>query len=137
MTESFDRAAIKARAEAATPGPWDTSTTSWEPEALMVDMPDGADDVYSLAWHAGGGLCVMSAADAEFIAHAREDIPALLAALEEAERRIAAVEAAIANQPVFANDGYGGLRMYGHADFMTDLLAALHPVAETTEPKEA
>ena len=78
LTDRLDQ--IQARAEAATEGPWDTSTTSWEPEARMVDVPDG-DDEMSLAWEAGGGLCVMSRADAEFVAAARADVPALVAAL--------------------------------------------------------
>lgn len=156
MTESIDRAAIKARAEAATPGPW-----SYRPEILGLPNTTVMAENGQVGYVAVGHFL---SPDAEFIAHAREDIPALLAALEEAERevakitenrnewahramnikhalgraerRIAAVEAAIANQPVFTNDGYGGLRMYGHADFMSDLRAALHPVAETTEAEE-
>ena len=67
--------------QAATEGPWDTSTTSWAPEARMVDVPDG-DDEMSLAWEAGGGLCVMSRANAEFIADARTALPKALDALE-------------------------------------------------------
>ena len=67
--------------QAATEGPWDTSTTSWAPEARMVDVPDG-DDEMSLAWEAGGGLCVMSRADAEFIVDARTALPKALDALE-------------------------------------------------------
>ena len=38
---------------------------------------------------------VMSEADAEFIAHARADIPKLIAALEQAERRAVAAEKAL------------------------------------------
>ena len=67
--------------QAATEGPWDTSTTSWAPEARMVDVPDG-DDEMSLAWEAGGGLCVMSRANAEFIVDARTALPKALDALE-------------------------------------------------------
>ena len=82
MTDLTDRLdEIEARADAATEGPWDTSTTSWEPEARMVDVPDG-DDEMSLAWEAGGGLCVMSRADAEFVADARSFVPKALAALD-------------------------------------------------------
>ena len=47
----------------------------------MVDVPDG-DDEMSLAWEAGGGLCVMSRADAEFIVDARTALPKALDALE-------------------------------------------------------
>ena len=67
--------------QAATEGPWDTSTTSWAPEARMVDVPDG-DDEMSPAWEAGGGLCVMSRGDAEFIVDARTALPKALDALE-------------------------------------------------------
>lgn len=81
-TTAADWIAEQRRIEqAATEGPWDTSTTSWAPEARMVDVPDG-DDEMSLAWEAGGGLCVMSRADAEFIANARTALPKALAALD-------------------------------------------------------
>ena len=64
--------AIRERAEAATPGPWKhkktyISTITTEPES---------DDF--IVWGDGG---VDKETDAEFIAHARTDIPALLDAL--------------------------------------------------------
>ena len=55
MTQE-ERAAIRARCEAATPGPWERYFVLHE-----------------------------SHPNAEFIVHARQDIPALLAALDEAE----------------------------------------------------
>jgi hypothetical protein len=86
MMEQSRLLEIAARAEAASPGPWvadsgpmrevveaarDSLTQSWE----AICMPHNR---VPSAWVASG------AADAEFIAHAREDIPALLAALHAA-----------------------------------------------------
>lgn len=105
MTEPIDRAAIKARAEAATPGPWEAAkgatpdgkyltTTKAEKEEFLrlainnddaeLWLIDNADVIPAVT---GDGPSAQ--ANAEFIAHAREDIPALLAALEEAERDLA------------------------------------------------
>lgn len=61
---SIDLEAISARAEAATPGPWET-----------------LDNITTAVWSGGNpiALTYQSMPDADFIAHAREDIPALLA----------------------------------------------------------
>lgn len=70
-----ERAAIKKRAEAATPGPWE------------VEPDDGGHDMHGFAtrttirtpeWARYG----FDEADAEFIAHARTDVPALVAEVE-------------------------------------------------------
>lgn len=60
-------AEIQARAEAATPGPW-------HEEAGNVHVEHGRLATI-------GGTYVTAVPDAEFIAHAREDVPALVAAL--------------------------------------------------------
>lgn len=100
MTD-IDIDAIRARAEAATKGPWgvgkrrelddlvDTyeleitspSTNSDEPEAIELAI---------IRYCAGGYRYPHGAAkaDAEFIAHAREDIPALLDLLAERDAEI-------------------------------------------------
>ena len=78
MTESFDRAAIKARAEAATEGAWGFDIDPFR-EGVTYTVFSGSN-VFS-----GEVAREAIEEDAEFIAHAREDIPALLAALEEAE----------------------------------------------------
>lgn len=62
---TLDLAAIRARADAATLGPW---TNSGGEHYAVID----SDDRPELA-HVGS-----SNADAEFVAHAREDVPALL-----------------------------------------------------------
>jgi len=81
--ESVDLEAIKARAEAATPGPWDWTT----PPRAELQNPDGVPIVRTatIGW--------ADPPDAEFIARAREDIPLLVQALEDAHRRIAELEA--------------------------------------------
>ena len=66
--------AIRARAEAATPGPWDSDGYSvganddWVAHIPGYDPGEGAGNP-------------RREPDAEFIAHAREDVPALLAEL--------------------------------------------------------
>ena len=82
--------AIKARAEAATEGPWTWSGS----EAPVLGGYAGtsyrySEEVIEAEHHGECGcrsLCqlelTVGKADGEFIAHARQDIPALLAALE-------------------------------------------------------
>ena len=111
--------AIAARADAATEGPWSASVI------------DGTGDVYGpdgmgVAYDCEGGCA--SEEDAEFIAHARSDVPALV---EEVRRlRAALVELSGATDhllDVGLDDRY-----YGHAANMAheawmavrDLLAA-------------
>ena len=72
---------IRARCEAATPGPW-----------VKEDMPDYAEitsaEVESVA-------LVSMTVNAKFIAKSREDIPRLLDALEESERKCRELEASL------------------------------------------
>jgi len=64
--------AIKARAEKATPGPWEQLSGEWygEPRNLVQC------DECTITEH------VYKKSDADFIAHSREDIPALIAEVE-------------------------------------------------------
>jgi hypothetical protein len=83
---------IRARCEAATEGPW------WWPfgsEALLVekcgyycDEKIGHVDHEVVIGRYGGQPHYVKLKDARFIAHARTDIPALLDALEEAQREV-------------------------------------------------
>jgi hypothetical protein len=71
---------IQARADAATPGPW--AWTKPEPDAWDgPDLYSQADDT-AFMFGASGGINVPSE-DAAFIAHARTDVPVLLAAIQE------------------------------------------------------
>lgn len=91
MTE-LDLDAIKARLNATAPGPWEVYNPNGSDHgALWSVANDGyhnptesGDDAFGLYLDCGG------IEDAEFIAHAREDVPALLA-------EIARLKAANAN----------------------------------------
>ncbi len=79
----LDIQAAKQWCEAATDGPWEADEDE-KTHAMVVYQPEsGSPVVYD-------GEC-LSDADAEFIAHAREDLPAALEALEEAQGKLAAV----------------------------------------------
>ena len=84
-----DLDAIRARCDAATPGPWKTESEQGHGRGVRA--------IASVAW------CPVACAvgkesqsigqrdasrNARFIAHARTDIPALLAYVEELERRV-------------------------------------------------
>ena len=69
MTLSSDLAAIRARCEAATPGPWSALNDT------LVRGPRGESVAVTL-W-------TNHVANARLIAHAREDLPRLLIRLEE------------------------------------------------------
>jgi hypothetical protein len=87
----LDLDAIEARANAATPGPWEHGERCvWQ--AGMLNTAEIAVDCE----HGNGGI--RRHADAEFIAHARTDVPALLAEVkrlrEQVERMRGLLEAA-------------------------------------------
>lgn len=88
-----EREAIAARAAQATPGPWVVAieNVAWEPAVpepgvtrapvyyqIVAERPEpGQNDIVGPFGYEGGG--VYTQADAEFIAHARADVEALLA----------------------------------------------------------
>lgn len=90
MLTKAELAEIRARADAATEGPWEMS----------IDKDDGLDDVYvhpvhdpkAVAFTRFDGPYVFKvnpndSVDADFIAHSRTDIPILLAHIEELEAK--------------------------------------------------
>jgi hypothetical protein len=91
-------AAMKAREERATHGPWNVHVATWG--IVQHDRP--LPIVYGNA-HYG----ILADADAEFIAHAREDVPALLAEVEQLrtyiERLHAHRAAVIADHAVYSD----------------------------------
>lgn len=81
---SLDLDEIEQRANAATPGPWrivrDQTDGFYGEEAYDIHAGDGSTVAQGGTLEDGGpsvGACYHE--DAEFIAHAREDIPALIA----------------------------------------------------------
>jgi hypothetical protein len=98
MTLADRIAAIEARADAATKGPWDTRDHG-VPNLSDVDMSDGT--LASVAtWRSGDpGTAEETLANAAFIAAARTDVPAICAALK------VACEAIRDNDTFVDNDG--------------------------------
>lgn len=77
MSERPDIEAIKQRADAATPGPWSSKRETTvelfgDPVVLWGD----------------GGYCFVTQPTAEFIAHARTDVPVLIAYVSRLEAAV-------------------------------------------------
>ena len=83
--------AIKARCDAATPGPWNAVPRATEGyvDGFLGAEIEGPPDAQR------GQFARME--DAEFIAHAREDIPALVAEIEQLRAEIERVEEDLAD----------------------------------------
>jgi len=73
---------IEDRLTAASPGPWTSYVEGRDHESgddfIRVSENDSEPDLY-LARAITGGVVPASTADQDFIAHARQDIPALIA----------------------------------------------------------
>lgn len=115
-----DLEAIKARAEAATPGPWDSRRSEWadDPDLMTVDGEPAGDPwwVHHDGWiDADDTGLFMSEADAAFIAHARTDVPALVAEVERLRDVVAALEAENARLRCPDCDGQGWTLEQDHA----------------------
>lgn len=81
---------IKARCEAATPGPWTACGEDrggckcgfvWEPAGDWTVASCGSDDDFEIPDE-------VVKANAQFIAHARTDIPALIERIEQLEAEV-------------------------------------------------
>jgi hypothetical protein len=79
MTED-DLKAIEARANAATPGPWATGAGKVEGGQVreLVIAPND-DVIVAIAYGGFGNPVDRTSEDRKFIAHARTDVPALVA----------------------------------------------------------
>lgn len=118
MTERLSRERIEeiaARAEAATEGPWEVGggggahmdgTRDW----YTVDCPWNERTKYRI------GLAAMQLPEAEFVAHAREDVPALLAHIAALEAEIARLRAVVKA----AREGCDACHKYNGADYCCD-----------------
>lgn len=74
MMDAKQLAEIKAREQAATPGPWDADT----PPYVTIQKSE-----YVINAICAVGVCEQNIKDADFIAHARTDIPALISEVEQ------------------------------------------------------
>lgn len=83
--------AIASRAAAAERGPWEVMNGGDNETSTSIDGPEG--DVLIRDWRGSGYLreeyVWVEKPNAEFIAHAREDIPALLAEVERLRDELA------------------------------------------------
>lgn len=110
--------AIQQRCDAATPGPWEIigGNEYLTGVGVMVGAPEG-----------------ISIADAEFIAHARTDIPALLARVRELEAAVQRVRNAVAGDPttvaragvVMSWDGPDGVSVDEAVNILADAVIAI------------
>lgn len=94
-------AAIKARAKAATPGPWSVKCEILEADECgnaTAEMPYVSTNDKAICVLYGRGHDDANAhEDAAFIAHAREDIPALLAEVERLLAEVARLKDEVAS----------------------------------------
>ena len=110
MVTRPDLDAIRARCDAATSGPWCVSTLTYPNGTTVVESITGVSEPQWSDYGEGEGewytdrltLVETDAGhygptmpDAQFIAAARTDIPALLAYIDELEREIAELKARI------------------------------------------
>jgi hypothetical protein len=91
MTENAitlrELAAMKARLEATTPGPWISNFEGRDHTSGDSFIKTGTQEIYISAedYIGGGGhFC----ADQDFIAHARQDMPRLIAEIERLQRLV-------------------------------------------------
>lgn len=83
--------AIKARADAATPGPWDFVHVYYGEDTILCVHENGTTTAIANAHTVDGEF--NGEINAEFIAHARADIPTLVAEVERQTAYIARLEA--------------------------------------------
>lgn len=128
---SNDIQAIKARAEAATPGPWDWDDVEDIPLANGMPGPKWLE----VGTEPGDFLiCELShkqKANAEFIAHARTDVPYLLTIIASQEAEIGKLRAAASHQFSCHIDGCSNLveTVPMCLEHLKEQLALLHPQA--------
>lgn len=108
---SIDLDAIQARVDAATEGPWGMAVSEDRKWALVLVNP-GTEAEFRVARTADDD-------DANFIAHARMDVPALLAYARDLEARLEAGRARVGE--LISEQMYGEL----HYEDLEELRAAL------------
>lgn len=138
---TLDLDAIQARADAATEGPWKVTDLSNHGHrgTLWVDIDRPADGSMTVAelTEADGVEVIWKTTDAEFIAHARTDIPALIAEVKALRGKVAEVEE-LAQQIAenaevnWEQDNFGA----GQVQVANQILDALQSDAPTTGEPE-
>lgn len=123
--------AIRARVEAATPGPWHfrAADAIFNPSVVVIEDPDEPVDAHEWVAECGPHQC-NGPANAEFIAHARTDIPLLLAALD---RVTAERNEAIADLEAGDACGAVGCRAMAERDSLAAALASVRELADALD----
>lgn len=129
-------AEVRARAEAATVGPWEWDAPSTEPwPSGDENLHNAANDPVLSSWGYDADGIDASAEDRAFIAHARTDVPDLLAALDAATERAEKAEAALARVEA-ALSAHPECDRYAEDDVITcGWKRAVHSVREAMEGK--
>ncbi|GEM_PF-6379906 len=92
MINEAQAAAIRERVERATPEPWEHRMASFDEVGFVSAPPASTEDPYNIEILGDDDtLYPTKAADCEFIAHARTDVPALLDSLAECKRLLGSV----------------------------------------------
>ncbi len=108
---------IKARCEAATSGPWEVIDAPIGMIGAMAIAWTGNAIYVGTTWKPGGGIL----SNADFIAHACTDIPALLAEVEQLTAENARLREALEEIVDYNNPEFGHLPIYGAATLMMDI----------------
>lgn len=97
QAETLDLDGIRARCEAATEGPWVGASQNRRRDGVGIVAAQRSDgDSAPVAVLAGASFTIKDrAANTQFIAHARSDVPALLDLVERLRAKVEAVEAQI------------------------------------------
>ena len=104
--------AIELRANAATPGPWEEVAESGE--CWLTSQSDETAATYIVP-----DTALMNQDDIEFIAHAREDVPALIAEARRLQAQWAQV-VAIADESARGDTNIGAYNMSRIRDLVRD-----------------
>lgn len=111
MMTNDELQAIKARAEAATPGPWTTGAGKINGETRELVIAPNDDVIVAIAYGGFGNPVDRTTEDRTFIAHARTDVPALIA---EVERLTKITEIALRPETVYATHVHEIARQHGN-----------------------
>jgi hypothetical protein len=134
MASELNLDAIEARANAATEGPWTLEVSGWS--GKRVDTLSSPSSTVIMGQDERGGASWSDDDDAEFIAHAREDVPALVKHVRELEavvERVRAIEVADRvdhSQHVGAGGGPCGVPVSWKSRMGRDLARALEGATE-------
>jgi len=134
---------IKARLQAATPGPWEADTgvrgdcVVWGPNGRFLMNAQAEPHWIEYPGEKRSVSFDVDRRDAEFIAHARTDVPALLALVRAQQAKLDAAADLISEWEKFAGPGSQNERVFGKQVISVELAvnAIRAAIAATEEGK--